>query len=149
VNAEQEGHKLSPLDHFDRLGGEKSLTLIINDFVDRVVQDIMIGYLFKRVPLDRLKQREFEFARAHLGGPNAYSGRPIAEAHAPHHIMGGQFNRRLRLLEQTLLDHQVPRDIIAGWLGHNEGLRSQVTADGPFACNSALPSTESEETASS
>ncbi len=126
---------------YERLGGAAAVERIVSDFVDRVVSDMMIGFFFTKVPITRLKQREFEFAARHLGATLKYSGRNLDEAHGPHKIMGGQFNRRLRLLEQTLMDHQVPGDIIAEWLAHNESLRAQITLDGPFACNGELPPT--------
>jgi hemoglobin len=133
------------LSAYARLGGEDAVRGLVSDFVDRVVSDLMIGFFFKNVPVDRLKQREFEFAGRHLGGDLDYSGRPLAVAHSPHKIMGGQFNRRLRILEQTLLDHGVPGDIIKDWLAENESLRAQITLDGPFACNGQLPPTPNEE----
>lgn len=124
---------------FTRLGGRTAVEGIVSDFIDRVVGDLMIGFFFKKVPIPRLKQLEVEFACEHLGADTKYSGRPLRTAHGPHRIMGGQFNRRLRLLEQTLLDHQVPSDIIEHWMAHNEAMRAQVTLDGPFACNGELP----------
>lgn len=130
----------APKTHFERLGGSTRLHLIVSDFVDRVVSDLMIGFFFKKIPLERLKQRELEFASIHLGGTATYSGRPLQTAHAPHRIMGGQFNRRLVILKQTLRDHNVPHDIIIDWLAHNESLRAAITVDGPFACNGELPS---------
>ncbi len=136
VTPEEANQELSA---YDRIGGASGLRTIISDFVDRVVSDMMIGFFFARVPIERLKKREFEFAAGHLGGPEEYTGRPLDVAHGPHKIMGGQFNRRLRILDKTLLDHDVPGDIIADWLAHNESLRSQITTDGPFACNGQLP----------
>lgn len=124
---------------FERLGGRPGIEPIISDFIDRVISDMMIGFFFKKVPIDRLKQLELEFACAHLGGPLGYTGRPLENAHGPHRIMGGQFNRRLRILEQTLRDHTVPQDIAEHWISHNEAQRQRVTLDGPFACNGALP----------
>ncbi|HXS16530.1 MAG TPA: group 1 truncated hemoglobin, partial [Polyangiaceae bacterium] len=105
---------------FERLGGRLGIEPIISDFVDRVVGDIMIGFFFKKVPIDRLKQLELEYACEHLGAHLMYTGRPLKSAHGPHRIMGGQFNRRLRILEQTLRDHAVPEDILEHWLAHNE-----------------------------
>lgn len=129
----------APETHFVRLGGTRGVQVIVSDFVDRVVSDLMIGFFFKKVPLDRLKQRELEFAINHLGGSVLYTGRPLQTAHAPHRIMGGQFNRRLVILKRTLHDHKVPPDIISDWLAHNESLRAAITVDGPFACNGELP----------
>ena len=130
---------------YERLGGEAAVRELVWDFIDRVTSDLMIGFFFRKVPIERLKKMELSFAIAHLGGPRAYGGRAIDQAHAPHRIMGGQFNRRLRILEQTLDDHGVPRDITERWLSHNESLRHHVTVDGPFACNGELPSATDRE----
>lgn len=124
----------SEISLIERLGGEARLASIVDDFVDRVLGDMMIGFHFKGVDVPRLKQREFEFARGHLGGGGTYTGRPIAAAHAPHKILGGHFNRRLRILEQTLEDHGVPRDVIDAWLSHNDALRRQVTGSDASTC---------------
>ena len=118
-----------------KLGGEAALRAIIDDFVDRVMGDVMIGFHFQSVDPSRLKQLEFEFALAHLGGEKTYTGRPLGQAHGPHRILGGQFNRRLRILEQTLQDHGAPVDVINAWISHNERLRSKITSDLKTECN--------------
>lgn len=120
---------------FERLGGEVGLTAILSDFLARVRGDIMIGFHFQGVDFKSLLRHEVAFAREHLGGGGTYEGRPLHAAHAPHRILGGHFDRRLRLLEQTLEDHQVPRNVIERWLSHNRGLRQQVTRDEDGTCN--------------
>jgi truncated hemoglobin YjbI len=119
---------------FEQIGGEESLRAIIDDFVDRVTGDMMIGFFFRAVDKDRLKLLERSFAEVHLGGRRVYEGRPLSVAHGPHRIMGGQFNRRLKILEETLRDHGVDEDIIKLWLNHNEQLRSHITRDAPNEC---------------
>ena len=120
---------------FERLGGEERLRAIIDVFVDRVMKDTMIGFFFRKVDASALKRLEYEFAAAHLGAGTVYSGRPIEKAHAPHPIMGGQFNRRLKILERTLADLDVPPDVSAAWLEHNERLRPLVTSDPSNLCD--------------
>lgn len=120
---------------YERLGGEAALREIIDDFVERVTSDMMIGFHFRAVDKQRLKELEFQFASRHLGGPHKYEGRALPEAHKAHPIMGGQFNRRLRLLEQTLQDHGASPEVSALWLSHNEKLRSQITRDAPDECS--------------
>jgi truncated hemoglobin YjbI len=110
---------------------------IIEDFVARVTGDVMIGFFFRAVDRARLAELEVQFAAAHLGGPSKYEGRPLSVAHSPHRIMGGQFNRRLRILDQTLRDHGVADDIRQAWLSHNEQLRSQITRDRSDECRDA------------
>jgi hemoglobin len=120
---------------FEELGGEARLRPIIDDFVDRVCDDTMIGFFFRNVDRARLKQREYEFAAKHLGANIKYQGRPIDAAHAPHPIMGGQFMRRLKILEETLVAHDVPERVRQHWIAHTESLRRLVTRDAGGQCD--------------
>ncbi|MBK7579947.1 MAG: group 1 truncated hemoglobin [Myxococcales bacterium] len=115
--------------------GEARLRAIIDRFVDRVADDVMIGFFFKNVDRARLKQREYEHAARHLGADVPYTGRPLDVAHAPHPIMGGQFMRRLVLLKTTLEEHAVPAHIIEHWITHTERLRPLVTRDTDGECH--------------
>ncbi|MEZ4372598.1 MAG: group 1 truncated hemoglobin [Polyangiaceae bacterium] len=103
---------------FEQLGGEPKLRAIIDRFVDRVFDDIMIGFFFRRANRDRIKAKEYEFAAAHLGADVEYTGRPLAEAHAAHPIMGGQFLRRLKILEEVLDEFEVPPEVKRHWVLH-------------------------------
>ena len=125
----------SPTTPFDELGGEPRLRAIIDRFIDRVFEDIMIGFFFRHADKQRVKEKEYELAARQLGAPIAYTGRPIREAHASHPIMGGQFMRRLRILEETLDEYQVPQHVKERWLAHTEKLRDQVTRDSGGRCD--------------
>lgn len=120
------------------LGGEARLRRIVDDFMDRVFEDMMIGFFFAKADRARIKQKEFELAASHLGGPNdtvKYTGRPLPEAHAAHAITGGHFMRRLQILKETLAAHQVPEHVAAAWLAHNEKLRPAITRDTGSECH--------------
>ncbi|OQX67289.1 MAG: hypothetical protein B6A08_16045 [Sorangiineae bacterium NIC37A_2] len=117
----------------ERLGGRTRLEELISVFIDRVTSDPMIGFLFRNVNKDVLKAREVSFAASHLGG-GPYEGRPLRDAHTRHRIMGGQFNRRLVLLEKTLREFNVPEDIRERWLEHTRALRAEITRDGSDEC---------------
>jgi hemoglobin len=119
---------------YEQIGGEQALRAVVDDFVDRVFDDIMIGFFFRGVDRRRIKELEFQHAAEYLGGA-AYRGRPLPEAHAKHRILGGQFARRKELLRQTLADHRVPDAIAAAWLAHTESLRAQITGDPAGQCN--------------
>lgn len=112
---------------FDQLGGEPNLRAIVNDFVDRCFDDVMIGFMFARAERDRIKRFEYEHAASHLGGPVEYGGRPLDEAHRPHQIFGGQFDRRRRILIETLRDHGAPSEVIDAWVSHQDSLRPLIT----------------------
>ena len=111
---------------FEQLGGEPVLLAIIERFVDRVVQDPMIGFFFRRTNRQRLRAKEYEFAAQHLGAGSVYTGRPIDQVHAPHPIRNGLFMRRLQLLKETLEEFSVPEAVRNHWLSHTESLRSAV-----------------------
>ncbi len=84
---------------------------------------------------ERLKQKEFEHAAEHLGAGIEYTGRPLAEAHASHPIMGGQFMRRLEILKQTLADEEVPASVQSHWIEHTLSLRPLITRDAGAECD--------------
>lgn len=130
---------------FDELGGEPVLRPLIERFVDRVFDDMMIGFFFRAASRERVKAKEYEFAASHLGADIEYTGRPIVEAHARHPIMGGQFMRRLTILEETLQEFDVPRHIRDHWVAHTEQLRPQVTRDAGGQCDATAARRRVEE----
>jgi hemoglobin len=120
---------------YETIGGEAALRRIIERFVDRVFDDVMIGYLFRAADRARVKDKEFEHAAEHLGGPVAYTGRPLGAAHAPHRIRGGQFMRRVQILKETLAEFRVPAPVVEHWVAHTLALRPQITDDEDGVCN--------------
>ena len=105
---------------------------------------MMIGFFFREIDKEKLKSLEYQFASSHLGGDSSYEGRPLRTAHAKHPIMGGQFNRRLKILDNTLRDHGVDDELRSLWLEHNEKLRGHITGDGPVECNPQLSPTTTD-----
>ena len=119
---------------YDELGGEAALGRIVDRFVDRMFDDVMIGYLFRAVRRERIKDKEFEHAAEHLGAGIAYTGKPLDAAHRPHVIRGGQFMRRVRILESTLDELGAPERVKTHWIARTLELRSLVTADEGDVC---------------
>jgi hemoglobin len=115
---------------FSRIGGEKVLRAIVNDFVGRMFEDVMIGFLFVGKNKDRLIQMEYQLAAQQMGAPITYQGRDLQAVHQKLPIMGGHFARRRKILENTLREHDVPTDIIAGWLDHVDALRDDILGSG-------------------
>jgi hemoglobin len=120
----------------EQMGGETELRKVVSRFVDRMFDDVMIGFMFRRANREHIKAMEFQFAARHLGGSVQYSGRPLGEAHAPHAINGGQFNRRLKLLTDTLAEMNVPPLVRGHWIRNTEALRNQVLAKSGIECAS-------------
>jgi truncated hemoglobin YjbI len=121
---------------FAELGGEALLRRIIDRFVDRLFDDVMIGFFFQRASRERIKDKEYEFAAQHLGAKVEYTGRAIAHAHRAHRIFDGQFQRRLTILRETLDEFGVPPRVREHWLNHTIALRDDVVAGD---CEAPLP----------
>ena len=120
---------------FDRIGAQ-ALRAVLTDFYGRVFGDVMIGFLFRGKDRQHLIDREYELTAALLGAPGVtYTGRPMRAAHAQHTIFGGQFERRLQILRETLRDHQVDPDVQRAWIDHQLALRSQITRDRGSECD--------------
>jgi truncated hemoglobin YjbI len=115
---------------WEALGGEAGVAPLVTAFVERVVADPIIGFLFEGRDLARITRHELEHASVHLGGPLAYQGRPIAAVHRPLRIHAGHFRRRLALLRMVLREHAVDEAIAARWVAHDEALRPVVTGEG-------------------
>lgn len=122
---------------FDQLGGLEALQPVVDDFVDRMVADAMIGFHFAGVDAERLKQLEAQFAAVALGGALAYEGRPVRQAHRSRAISGGQFSRRREILRQVLVDHQVLPEVAQAWLAHTDRLRGAIVQGPQDRCGVA------------
>jgi truncated hemoglobin YjbI len=119
---------------FDAVGAER-LTAVIRSFYDAVFEDPMIGFFFAGRDKERLIRKELELVAAHLGADVPYTGRPIDAVHAPLPILGGHFERRLRLLEEAMERHGVPPEVRRAWVEHTRSLRPLVTADAGTDCD--------------
>ncbi len=136
------------LSDYERIGGEEALRALIRDFVGTVFDDVMIGFFFRKANRARIEEMEYQHAAHFLGAALVYQGRPLAQAHKAHPIMGGQFARRKQLLKEAMERHAVPADIERRWLDHTESLREAITGDPGDECLGAaapLPQKDSKD----
>jgi hemoglobin len=125
---------MKPSTLFDRIG-PVALRAAITEFYRRVFADVMIGFMFQGKDRQHLIDREYELTAALLGAPGVtYIGRPMRVAHAQHTIFGGQFERRMQILRETLRDHGVDPDVQQAWIDHQLALRGQITRDRGSEC---------------
>jgi hemoglobin len=120
---------------YEALGGYEGVAAIMDEFVNRIFADMMIGFHFRDASREDVARFEIQFACGFLGGPEIYEGRSMDATHARHPITGGQFMRRLRILRDVLEERKISEDIIARWVAHNEALRPMITGDVGSACN--------------
>jgi hemoglobin len=133
---------------FDRLGGEKGITAIVDDFTPRVLQDPRVnwqrkgvksgGFLFRRKSsgsvawnandenIANLKKHLVQFIVLATGGPAHYDGKEIKSAHAGMHIGNPEFDAALGDLKASLDRLQIPNKEQKELLSIIESTRPQI-----------------------
>jgi hemoglobin len=97
---------------YDRVGGEQGVKNLVRAFYDRVLKDPELASFFEDASIDRLYRMQSEFFAAALGGPVAYSGLSINQAHFGLGIEKDHFCRFVNHLIDTLKawqlsDHEI------------------------------------------
>jgi truncated hemoglobin YjbI len=123
---------------FEQVGGMDGLRAVLRSFYDAVFADVMIGFHFRKADKERLIEKGAELTARILGASHIqYTGMAIPEAHHKHPILGGQFERRMVLLQEAMDAHKVPPAVQDAWLDHTRALRPQVTRDAGSGCDHA------------
>ncbi len=111
----------------ERLGGSGELRRITARFYGKLAMDPMVGFFFAGHDLDRVIDGQVGFLLKAFGESRAFTGRHPSIAHrelAP--ILRGHFDRRLVLLEETLIEEGVDEEDRKLWLGVERSMRSVV-----------------------
>ena len=109
------------------IGGEAGLSEILQDFYRRMSEDLMIGFFFDGKDLSAIALIQKNFLMRAMGASGSYIGKAPAQAHlslAP--ILSGHFDRRLRILEETLRAHHVPAEDIRTWVTFESAFREAI-----------------------
>jgi hemoglobin len=127
--------RASARSHYDNAGGEGPIAAVIASLYDQLFADPIVGFLFAGKDKKHIVEEQVLLTCSFLGGPQRYRGKPLPEAHAKLPLLPGHFDRRHRLLEQTLRAHSqsIPESVREAWLAIDEGLRSSVLAAGEDA----------------
>jgi hemoglobin len=132
---------------FDRLGGEKGITAIVDDFTPRVLQDprvnwqrkgVKSGFSFRRQDseavawnateenLMNLKKHLVQFIVLAAGGPPHYEGKEMTTVHAGMKIGNPEFDAVLGDLKASLDRLQIPNKEQKELLSIIESTRPQI-----------------------
>ncbi len=98
---------------YDSIGGAGAVSAVVDIFYDNVLSDPSLAPYFDGVSLARLKGHQRSFIAAALGGPEAYAGRSMAEAHAGLGVTPEAFGKVVGHLVQALEIAGVDHDTIA------------------------------------
>lgn len=144
-NVPQAAQATQKMSLFDRLGGEKGLTAVVDDFMPRLLQDprvnferkgVKAGSLFHHGPavtwradppnVAQLKKHFVEFLALATGGPAHYEGQEIKSGHAAMRITNPEFDAAIGDIKASLDKLQIPNQEQKELLAVIESTRPQI-----------------------
>jgi hemoglobin len=112
---------------YQKIGGEEGLRSMLRDFYARMAKDVMIGFYFVGHDTNVIADRQHDFLSRAMGANPSYQGLPPAQAHSKlPPILTGHFDRRLRILEETLKDHGMVAEDIRIWVDFENSFRAGI-----------------------
>ena len=74
-------------------------------------------------------KHQLSFTVGMLGGPSAYSGRPLTPLHAALQIRPPQFARRQMILRESMEEFALDKAVADAWLAAEERLKALIMPD--------------------
>lgn len=115
----------------------------------RMRADRMVGFFFEGRDLARIVEGQVALVCAMLGGPSAYEGAPLPEAHRRLPLLPGHFDRRHSLLAEVLAEEAVHEHVKAAWLEADAAWRKAILGAGAEARDRARRAQDSDDAPSS
>lgn len=133
---------------YQRLGEEQGIRRIVDDFIERALEDPRVNWTRRGVTkrnwigrdkaeeweptpenINRLKIHFVQFIALASGGPAKYEGKPLKPAHLKMHITKSEFDATIGDLKATLDKLQIAPDAQKDLLAIFESARQQIVVE--------------------
>jgi hemoglobin len=111
---------------YERLGGEPAIAAAVEQLYERLLTDDLLKGFFTKANLKWLRTRQTQFLSQALGGPAAYRGQGMRDAHAHLKIAQRHFDAVARHLVDALAALQVPQTLIGEVVAVAAPLASEI-----------------------
>lgn len=111
---------------FHKYGGFGTVSKLVHNFYDKVMDTPSLQPYFVGVNMNRLVQHQTDFLAQVLGGPANYSGAQLAEAHKHLKITSEDFDMVAELLEETCEEAGVEDDDVKAILALVASTKEQI-----------------------
>lgn len=98
---------------YDRIGGATAVRAVVDRFYELILEDARLVAYFTDTDLPRLKRHQVLLISQVLGGPAAYDGQDLRQAHAGMAITPEHFGLVVDHLVQALQEAGVEAEVIA------------------------------------
>src|SRR5688572_13620580 len=116
---------------YDRLGGEKAIAAVIDDFLKNVLADKRINKFFAKADAKKLTKLLNEQVCEATGGPCKYSGKNMKDAHKGMKVSEADFKALVEDLTKALDKHKVPKKEKDELLGALGGMKGDIVEAAP------------------
>lgn len=111
---------------FDKYGGFNTFTAVVSSFYQKVLDSNELEYYFRNVNIDSLMAHQTNFISRALGGPDAYEGQDLRQAHINLDITIPHFQEVAELLGEALEEAGVAAEDIDSIITLVGSLQDQV-----------------------
>lgn len=95
---------------FQRYGGFATISKVVLDFYDRILDSDRLAPYFDDVDMRRLVDHQTKFISQVMGGPETYTNETLLQLHAHLGIDRESFDEMIAILEETLEDFDFEPD---------------------------------------
>lgn len=112
---------------FDKYGGFASVSRMVLELYERLLEDDDVGPFFDDVDLPRVIDHQTKFVSSLMGGPASFTDDYIQRVHSDMNIDDHHFDRLKEIIGEVLNDFSVEAADIAAIAGAFEARRSLLT----------------------
>jgi hemoglobin len=111
---------------YDKLGGQKSIEAIVDDFYNSVLEDSCVNHFFRNTDMSKQRRHQTAFISYVLGRPKQYSGSSMEKAHANLNIQPEHTDAILKHLAHAMAVHGVSQEEISEIITKVSHLRDAI-----------------------
>lgn len=111
---------------YEKFGGEEVIAKVVDEFYKRVLADETVNSFFRKTDMEKQRSHQTKFISFALGGPNQYTGKSMAKAHAGMNLQPEHFQAIAKHLNDTLVSFGVDEADVRTVLTHIASLKDDV-----------------------
>jgi hemoglobin len=115
-----------PMSVYEKIGGAAAVDAAVDIFYRKVLADDRISEFFDSVDMEAQHAKQKAFLTMAFGGPNAYTGKDMREAHKHMNLTEVHFNAVAENLVGTLNELNVPQEYIDEIVGIAVSVKDDV-----------------------
>jgi hemoglobin len=119
---------------FEKLGGRPTLEKVHKIFYDKIYAHPWIGQFFKDINQKHIEDQQTDFMTETFGGPTVYFGKLPYVAHRHMYITEELITLRAELLKESLIEAQVPEELMQSWLKIDGAFKMGIVKDSLEDC---------------